>query len=96
MNRFVSIILRLLSLAVIVINLIYIESAGVPSLSSYIAFVKPYFIFIIALVIIFSLLLLVVAPSATRVQVSVLILIGLALFPLYHPYLKAFYRWFQL
>lgn len=91
MNQFIGIIIRLLSICVVLVNWLYIQHVGAPSLNSYMNFVMPYLKYVIGAIVIGGLILLLNNGTTIVIKLSVLLIILLATFPLYHDYLRSFF-----
>lgn len=89
MRGFVAFAIKLLSLAVIVINLIYIQRGQYISLDSWINTFKPLLTVFIAIIIISCLVLMFTRTTGGTLRLVLLVLILAVLFPLYHPYLTS-------
>ena len=92
MNQFIGILIRILSIAVILVNFLYIQHyGGHPSLNSYMAFAMPYIKWIMGAVVIGSIILMLSSRTTAISKVGLVIIILLALFPFYHGYLRSFF-----
>lgn len=83
----ISILIRLLSLAVIVLNLLYLRSGGNLSLNGYLNFMEPYFIYLMPAIILGSIVILLFNTTKSMTKVILILIIIAALFPLIQPYL---------
>lgn len=92
MNKFIWLLVRLLSVAVIVINLIYIKTHAAPNLNSYIAFVKPYFVYMLLGIILGSLFLFLTRMLSSSIAVLVLLIILVVMLIVYQPYVMRLFH----
>ncbi len=90
MRNLINLLIKLLSVAVLVVNLIYIQRGQMLNLDSWLSTLKPIFFGLVGLSILAFIGLMFTNRASAMTKLVLFVLLIALMFPFYHGYLPSF------